>query len=451
MLKSKKLLFRLSAIILILLIIVGGLVYNQILNNSKGNNNDEPKITTIDFWSTTLDSTITNSLIEDFQKENPTIKVNYQRQSNTEYKDRVETRLNTGNAAQLPDVLEIPEAWISEFGPTKLSIITKSFGNDTFSVRQLENNSINNLLYGVPFKYDGLTVVYNESHLGSLDLNSSDLDGMNWTLAFQTARDLTEVTNVEVSPGRSKVSIKKSGMAIGSPSNVTLSSKILSLIAIQNEVNFYDPILNQYDIDKNFSDSLNFYLSFNEANIWNDEIKNDIQAFIDGDVSMIITDSKGLAQIKSEAKFPYDSTFPFKVNERIGISLGNSLVIPSLRTGNQEASEKFIEYLSSPEVQKRIYDENKETYIPTNIESLRLLESSDPNNIFLDLAPISKRIIVGDFDIFQDIINSELKLLYEEAYSSDTGEYIFRNIGSFVVERIESQLNEAIKEEQLDI
>lgn len=161
-------------------------------------------------------------VLKEFENKNPNIKVVYSRQSNINYRTRVQTQIREGVG---PDVFTINSSWIKMFpgdlaaAPSDVIDFT-TFQNSFFPVA-MDSFVADGRIYGVPEEIDGLALYYNEEILSSAGVGVPK----NWQEFVDAA---TRVTVKDPSG-----IIKTAGAALGTASNVDYWPDILGLLLLQ--------------------------------------------------------------------------------------------------------------------------------------------------------------------------------------------------------------------------
>lgn len=191
------------------------------------------------------EKTIAPKLAE-FEKTNPGVKVVYSRQSNINYRTRIQTQIREGVG---PDVFTIHSTWTKMFAgdlaPAPPDILSLTDFQNTYFPVAFDNFVAAGSIYGVPDEIDGLALYYNEEILSSAGVQVP----RNWQEFVDAASKLTvkDLSGV----------VKTSGAALGTASNVDYWPDILGLLLLQQPgVNPGEPSSPQA------AEVLKFYTSF---------------------------------------------------------------------------------------------------------------------------------------------------------------------------------------------
>lgn len=445
---KKPSLILISAIVLLIFIV---LILTIVIVTSGGGADDEeekePQTVELTFWGRSVDENVMEDIIEEFESENPYIKVKYSKQTETGYKDRVLGRLKTGNPTQIPDIMEVSEYWLDEIGPSKINPITDSNIKGRFASQPLQNNTNTSLLLGVPFRHDSLVLIYNRDHLDEIGLRESEIVELSWSSLLEQSKKLTETKTVIDSDTNQEVKeITRGGVAIGAPQNTRYSADILNLLLLQNQVEVYDSTKRTFELDEEFEEVVRFYAGFEIEGVWDSSMKQDIDAFEDEDASMIVGTIAEVEELrKSSPQIDFGVVFPSKIAARKDISLSTSLIMPNAKVAFSTQANKFIEFLTRTEQMTQIFERNTSVrFIPSQTESLTSIPSESVFAAFADIVPVAEKINTPDYESMRDIYNDFLHEFYEENFILARREPNYNNL-NIESSSTESKLRDLVK------
>lgn len=383
---------------------------------------DLPQPVTITFWTRSTDNEVIKKIIDDFEKENPLIKVKHEVQSDTDYKNRILTRLKL-KSSNMGNIVEIDENWI-DLVSSSLSPISDSTILGRYSLASIRNNSVNGITLAVPYQFDGIVFAYNKDHLAEINFTEEDFNKLDWTSLSNSALTLTKTKNVFLAenPKKPFAKITRSGVAIGSPITVTNSAQILQLLLIQNDAKIYDPVTKKFTLNEKFVEVMNFYTNFVTRNIWSNDLGNDIKAFSEGKVSIVLVRSKDIDQIKKlNPNLNFGTAIPAKIGGIRNISISKSLVIPNYMP-NYSQSVKFIEYLTRDQNSLMLFNSEKaeNTFVPAQITSLKKIPKTSPFAVFSDINTTADRFLSIEYDRTTELLNNYLVRIFN-SYESASG------------------------------
>jgi multiple sugar transport system substrate-binding protein len=397
---------------------------------------------TIKFWTRSINQEVMENIIRDFEAENPLIKVKLEVQSDTDYKNRIITRL-TSSSPNMGDIVEIDESWIDEVY-TQLLPITSNTILSRYTKTILDNNTLNTLVYGVPFRFNSLVIAYNRDHLAEINFTEADFNKLDWTGLAIKAKSITKTEKTINSDKKQIEKIIRSGAAIGSPKNVTNAKDILKLLIMQNNASFYDSKTKKYALDSKFEEALKFYTEFTTQKIWDDSLGNDIKTFAEGKTSIVIVNSKDIDEIiRLNPNLNFATAIPPQISTIRNLSLSQSLVIPSYLP-YYEQSVKFLEFLTRPENSIKLFEaKGSDTFIPAQITALNKIPKGSYFAVFADINPTAQRIKTHNQETVDEIIDKYLRGVYD-GYYKDLAQKSGKIELKFKSEELEQMLNSSI-------
>lgn len=242
---------------------------------------------TLNYWGLWEDASIIQPIIADFNREYPSIKVNYSKQDHKRYRERLVARIQNGIG---PDIFRFHNTWVTMLSgvllPLPSDTITKAeFAKWFYPVVQKDLIK-NGAIYGIPLEIDTLALYINTNIFESARLSPPK----DWVDFINHARGLT------VKDGSGQ--IKTAGTALGTFNNVTHAPDIVSLLLVQNGVD-----LNNIAQDTEAAaEALAFYTSFTTAggsSTWNSSLDPSVVAFAKGNLAMYFGYSWDIFTIKA--------------------------------------------------------------------------------------------------------------------------------------------------------
>jgi multiple sugar transport system substrate-binding protein len=253
-------------VVAILIPVVFYIIFSNFGKNTGG------KIT-LTYWGLWEDQKTVQPIISDFERENPNIIINYIPQSIKQYRETLQTRINNGTG---PDIFRFHNTWYPMLSgvllPLPNDVITGSDFNQTFYPVVQKDLVRNGAIYGIPLEVDTLSLYINTQLLQSVGLTPPT----TWNDFINDARAMT----VKDENGK----IKTAGAAIGTFDNIDHASDILSMLFLQNGVDFK----NLSASSDRFNGTLSFYTSFatDQNNVWDNTLDPSTLAFSKGNLAM---------------------------------------------------------------------------------------------------------------------------------------------------------------------
>jgi len=304
----------------------------------------------LEYWGLFEPESVFADIIADYEKEHPRIKINYTQKTFTDldqYKTTLQIRTQQGTG---PDIFRMHASWVNDLAeylsPTPSDVMTAGQFKDIFYPVAYDSLVYNDNIYGIPLMYDGLALFYDPVRLEAANLDPPE----TWEEFREAAVVLTE-------RDEESKKIIRSGAALGVASNVAHASDIFGLMLAQNGVSYPDGL-----DSKKGEDVLTYYALYNTTDkVWDASFPNSLQAFANGQTAMIFAPSWRAFDILS-----YNPRLNYKVvpvpqipryEERYGRVSWASFWAESVssKCAHPEEAWEFIKYLSSKEVQQKLY------------------------------------------------------------------------------------------------
>jgi multiple sugar transport system substrate-binding protein len=356
------------------------------------------------YWGLWEPSSVMQSVIADYERDNPNIKITYTMQSPKNYRSRLQSAISGGTG---PDIARIHNTWLpmlrKSLSPKPDSV---SIDPSQYYPTVRRDFVVGGKLYAAPLEIDGLSLYYNEDILKEAKATPPT----DWNALRKLAFDLTK-RNVTTGI------IERAGIAIGTTTNVDHWSDILGLLILQNSGDPGKPDSTQV------RDALTFYTIFSTSDkSWDTAQPSSTYAFATGTVAMMIAPSWAVADIKAinpdlHYKIVPAPTLP---NTTTAWASYWAEAVPATSKNPAEAW-KFLAYLSSPEVLQKLYTAESQIRPigePYPLTSQSSLLSSDPlAGAFVSQGPnFTSWYMAGKTG--DEGINDELIKYYEDAVNA---------------------------------
>ncbi|AKM80980.1 MAG: hypothetical protein UT13_C0001G0016 [Candidatus Pacebacteria bacterium GW2011_GWF2_38_9] len=421
-LKGKIPLPALIGVGVLILALVGILIFNlfgsktktttKSTSGSSATSSATTQITTVTYWGLWEDSQILKQVIADFESKNPSIKIDYRKQSHQDYRERLQQAIDSGNG---PDIFRYHVSWVpmlsTSLAAMPSSVMSLTEYKQIFYPVASTNLQVGGQIVGIPMMYDGLALFYNKEMLKTANLDVPT----TWAELRTAANRLTVPSNLNE---RRSDNITRAGLAIGNAGNVDNFSDILALLIIQNGGNPANAN-SQY-----VKDAITFYTNFvKQDKVWSDRLANSTTAFARGDVAMILAPSWRVHEVKN-----LNPNLDFAVARVPQLDTENPASWAtfwaegvSAKSKNKDAAWAFLKYLSTPEVLRKFYNDASqyrafgEVYPRTDMASE--LQSSELVGAYLADAPIAKSWYMSSFT-HDNGLNDQIIKYYEDAINA---------------------------------
>lgn len=214
-----------------LLILIVGIVALAASGSRKAAPTESGDIT-LTYWGVDDSSETLDPFIQQFQKDNGGVKVEYKKLERASYEQQLLDALAAGKG---PDLFQVHDTWLPRYYDKITPIPEEQYKVDDYRRDYFKSITdatvVNNRIYGIPFYLDTLGLFYNDQLLSKSDLGDpprtwQELIGTETTPVAQT--QLGQLTN------RQGNTINQSAIAIGK-GNVPRSADILALMMLQNK------------------------------------------------------------------------------------------------------------------------------------------------------------------------------------------------------------------------
>lgn len=372
----------------------------------------EDKIVTLKYWGLWEDKNTMQSIINDFEKENPNVKIEYSKQDIKQYRQRLVTRIENGEG---PDIFRFHNTWVIQLYdillPLSKETITKEEFKKSFYPVAQSDLIKNGAIYGIPLEIDTLSLFTNSEMFSVAGAKVPK----TWEDFVKTAKSLT----VKDEEGR----IKTAGAALGTFDNISHAPDIVSLFLLQNGANL-EKLL---QTPQNSQDALIFYTSFakEEDNVWDNTLDNSLLAFSKGNLAMYFGYSWDVFNFKAINSALLFEVHPVPKLEGRNITVASYWVEGiSAKTKYQEETSLFLKYLAKKETQQKLFTETAKSRFFGEPYSRADLAETLKNNVlaypFVEDGPnaLSSFFVSNTFD---DGLNSQMNNYLGNAIRSILG------------------------------
>jgi multiple sugar transport system substrate-binding protein len=318
---------------------------------------------TLNYWGLWEDSSVIQGIIAEYESKNPGVKINYISNQKTNYKSRLQTRLEAGDEKEdSPDIFRLHATWLPMFKNDIAKVPAETAKNigldadyfDTYKNTIKQGGS----WMGVPLMYDGLSLFYNKD---LIDSGQVALPKSWWDLEM-AANKLT----VRDENGK----IKVAGAALGLVDNVDHWSDIVGLMLKQGGV---DVLADDEVNNKKMQDVLTFYTLFrSKDHVWDEILPSSTEMFANGKLAFYFAPSWRVFNIEEmkvpELRYEITAVPQLPTLSDVPLDQANSeanltnvhwgtywIEGVSSKSKKQKEAWKFLEYLSTKESLEKFY------------------------------------------------------------------------------------------------
>lgn len=301
--------------------------------------NKPPEIT-LTYWGLFEEESVLNEAISDYQVSHPNVKVVYSRQSQKDYRERLQSALAREEG---PDIFRFHNTWVpmlkNELASLPSAVMDSASFEAAFYPVARNDLRVNNVYVGLPLEFDGLGLFVNEEIFNA----AGKPFPQTWDELRQTALQLTV--------RESEDNIQVAGVALGRTENIDHWSDILALMMLQNGVDFSRPM------DNLAEDALSYFSLFSQADrVWDKTLPASTLAFAGGKLAMYFGPSWRVFEIKKLNPQLSFQVIPVPQLQGTNITWASYWVEGvSKKSKHQNEAWEFLKYLSSKETLEKLY------------------------------------------------------------------------------------------------
>lgn len=329
----------------VILIIVLLFLFVTFISSMFNSSSHKIKLT---FWGLWEDANTMQAAISSFERQNPNIVIQYEKEDLKQYSQRLIERIqqNTG-----PDIFTYHSSWLPMVKPLLVplptSVITKKELQNNFYPVVSTDLVKNGALFGIPLEIDTLSLYVNNSIIKNAKASIPN----TWDNFATTARSLTQKDQ--------NGKIKIAGAAMGTYDNITHAPDILSALFIQNGVD-----IGSLSPKSNVSDALNFYTSFatGDSKVWDNTLDPSQLAFSKGNLAMYFGYSWDTFMLKAANPSLDFSIYPIPHLPGRNTSAASYWVEGvSVKSIHQKEALLFMKFLAQKNTQALLFTEESKT------------------------------------------------------------------------------------------
>lgn len=298
---------------------------------------------TLTYYGLWEPAAVMRPVLDEFEKQNPNLKVDYQMQSHIDYRERLQTLLNQKNS---PDVIRFHSTWIpmliSGLLPAPAGTVTPTEIQSNFYPAVADSVIVNNQVYAVATTMEGLALFANQDILDTAQATIPT----DWLKLRDLAVKLTQ-------RDPTTKQITRAGIALGTTNNVDHWPDIVSLLLLQAGVD-----MKKLDL-KMAGDALSFYTWFSTTGqTWNATFPSSTQAFAAGKVALIFAPSWRALDVQALNPSLKWKIYPVpQLPESPVVNWANFWVEGvSKNSAHPEEAWKLVKFLASSQAQQLLFN-----------------------------------------------------------------------------------------------
>lgn len=380
---------------------------------------------TLRFWKPFEDSDSMQTLIAAYQQKHSNVRIEYTKKNIADYEEDLVNALADGTG---PDIFSINNSWLpkyqSRLAPAPDSVFTFKDYRDTFVPIVVDNfTGSDRKVYGVALAVDSLALYYNKDLLGSSGIG---VPPKTWA---DLERHVQRITKQDKNGY-----FTRSGIAMGTSSNVNRPSDIVYLLMLQAGAQPWQ----EDHLSSTFADSVNrngnrveagrqaleFYTSFaNPASdnySWNARSDYSIDAFVNGRAAFLYSYAYTRDTIAQKApNLNYDiAQVPQYDYDSPTVNYANYFgEVVSKQSKNSAVAWDFLKFISSKDSLDKYYAKQKQ---PSSRRDLVELQISDPDiGVFANSNLTAKAFYKPDEARMDKIFNSMIDAVILRGVDAD--------------------------------
>ncbi len=380
----------------------------------------------LNYWGLWEPPTVVQPIIDEFEAQNPNIKINYSQQTFSNYKSKIYTRLQQAAGAPdpAPDIFRIHNTWVPKYykylSPLPDQVMSaQKYAEKFYPTAVSDFTAKDGNIYAIPWYIDGLVVFYNKQLFMEEGVEKPPTD---WDGFFELAQSLTK----RDASGK----ITQSGLAIGASRNINHSAEIIAYLLVLEGIEVMDETRTQITLDtprvhRVFETYTNFARGQNA--IWSPTSRTDLEMFFAGDLAMMIAPSwRAFDIIEAATTIEFD-TAPLpqllaNPEDVFYATYWGEAV--SKTSSNPLAAWKFINFLTQKEQQLKLYSNSSKIRAfgePYSLVELNGEMLGKPYvSAIAEMAPSMKSIPLGEEEIINEAINQAITDIVENGRDVST-------------------------------
>lgn len=297
---------------------------------------------TITYWGLWEPESVFQEVFADFKKTHPNVTINYQMQSQIQYRERLNSALagETG-----PDIFRIHNSWmpmfVNQIAPVPATAYSGPKFRSTFYPVAVNDLMVGGTPYAIPFEIDTLALYVNTDLLTAAGVAVPT----NWEEFREAAKKMT----VKDEQGR----IKTAGAAMGTAGNVDGWQDIVSLMMLQAGVD-----MTKTPNSQAAQEALLYYTTFVSVDgVWEAKLDGSTLAFSQGKVAMYFGPSWRFFDIKNmnpDLKFRVVPAPQLPAAQTVNFASYWAEAVSKKSKNSKEAFE-LLNFMSSKESLMKIY------------------------------------------------------------------------------------------------
>lgn len=334
------------------------------------------KEVSLTYWGLWEEEGVMNGLIAEYQQNHPNVKINYQKQTFKEYRERLQSALTREDR---PDIFTYHNTWVpmlkTDLSPIPATVMDAATFESSYYPVVRNDLHLGATYVGLPLGIDGLALFINDDIFKAANKQPPK----TWDELRKTALELT----VKDSQGQ----IQVAGAALGRTENVDHWSDILALMMLQNGADLNKPT------GKLAEDALTYFTIFSQVDkVWDATMPPSTLAFAGKKLAMYFGPSWEVFAIKKANPDLAFQVVPVPQLPDTNITWASYWVEGvAKKSPKQEEAWDFLKFLTSREEMQKLYQGASKTRLfgqpYARVEMASLLQDQPYVGAYIKEAP----------------------------------------------------------------
>ncbi len=331
---------------------------------------------TLTYWRPLDDSATFQPVIDEYQKTNPKVKIEYKKIPIKDYETQLLDAIASGRG---PDLFSVGNAWMPKYfdklAPSPEDKLSVADFEKAYYPIAAKDNIKDKRIYGIPYSIDTLALYYNTDLYGKADISEPP---KTWDEVVGKPADPSRPSEAAKPSMLAKLNnrqgnaFKQSAIAVGN-NQTQRSSDVLSLMMLQQRTAMTNDNRDQatFNLTQKVdgkdvhlgTEALRFYTSFADPRTpnysWNGSLGDSVKAFAEGRTAMMVGYAYNIPTVERlnpNLKFDIAPVPQIGGSDPVNYASYWSEVV-SKSSGHQDEAWEFIRFASEQE-QLRLINEN---------------------------------------------------------------------------------------------
>ncbi|MBN1331671.1 extracellular solute-binding protein [Candidatus Dojkabacteria bacterium] len=269
-------------------------------------------------------------LIDAYQAKYPNVTIEYSEKTLDDYQTSLEKVLTDRQPETTPDIFTVNSKSVARYKnyslPCPSEVLDYATYQENFYPVIVSDGAYDGSVHAIPLGIDSIALIYNKKLLNDAGYTVPSSD---WSELLEQAQNITKSSNN---------SITTAGLALNADDNSQFWFEVFNLLMLQSEVGMVDELGQAvFAEDSATSEAAQYFKNFEEENVWDDTLKQDIALFLEGKLGMFFAPAWRLDEVIS-----YNQTY----NLGLDIGVANVPQLSSLEEGSVGWADYWMQMVS---------------------------------------------------------------------------------------------------------